>query len=83
MTTKTVNISLPRELARELDRRAKVEKRSRSEVIRAATQKYLAWWKEWQSLQGYWRGKAAELGIKPGDVNTIIQEHRKQRRGSR
>lgn len=83
MATKTVNISLPHDLARELDRRAKAERRSRSEVIRAATRKYLTWWKEWQSLQAYWRGKAAELGIKPRDVETIIRAYRKQHRGRR
>ncbi len=62
-----------------LDRRAEVEARSRSEVIRAAALSYLQWWEEWRTLQTYGRGRAKRLGIRPQDLEQLIAESRSER----
>ncbi len=76
--TKTFNISFPKELADALDKRARAEKRSRSEVLRAAALAYLEWWRNWRSLRRYGKAQARKLGITPADVDRLIQEVRKQ-----
>ena len=83
MTGRTLNISLSNELLKALDRRARAEARSRSEVIRAATLAYLEWWDRWRALRGYGRQQAKALGIRPGDVNRLIREVRSKKRSSR
>jgi len=58
-------ISLPRELAREVDERARVEHKTSSAVIQdalwAARRRRLR--RELRDLQGYWSRKAKEKGI--------------------
>ncbi|MGQ0549046.1 MAG: ribbon-helix-helix domain-containing protein [Armatimonadota bacterium] len=76
---RTFNISLPEKLVKELDRRAKAESRSRSEVLRAAALAYLNWWKDWRALRVYGRRKAKRLGLRPTDVGRLIREVREDR----
>jgi predicted transcriptional regulator len=79
MKTRTLNISLPDRLVKALDRRAELEARSRSEVIRAAALSYLQWWEEWRKLQAYGRRQARRLGIRPRDLERLIAEVRRDR----
>ena len=83
MKTRTLNISLPDKLVKALDRRAGVEARSRSEVIRAATLSYLQWWEEWRNLQAYGRRQARRRGIRPQDLERLIGEVRAERAARR
>jgi metal-responsive CopG/Arc/MetJ family transcriptional regulator len=73
---KTFNISFPQELLREVDRVAKREARSRSEVIRGATRTYLDWIRDWEELQKESRARAKRLGIRPRDVERLVHEVR-------
>jgi predicted transcriptional regulator len=73
---KTFNISLPEKLVEELDRRARAENRSRSEVLRAAALAYLNWWKDWRALRVYGRKRAKQLGLRPKEVGRLIREVR-------
>jgi len=79
MKTRTMNISLPDQLVKALDRRAEAEARSRSEVIRAAALSYLQWWGEWRKLQAYGRKQARRLGIRPQRLERLITEIRSKR----
>ncbi len=83
MKTRTVNISLPRQLVDALDRRAEAEARSRSEVIRAAALSYLQWWGDWRRLQAYGRNQARRRGIRPRNVERLIAQVRTERSASR
>ncbi|MGH2406234.1 MAG: ribbon-helix-helix domain-containing protein [bacterium] len=80
---RTFNISFPERLVDELDRRAKAECRSRSEVLRAAALAYLQWWKDWRVLRAYGRRQAKRLGLTPRDVGRLIREVREKQRPSR
>mgnify|MGYP001291896264 CR=1 FL=1 len=50
MAVSTVNISFEKELLKEIDRIAKSESRSRSELIRAASRMYIDRRKGWDEL---------------------------------
>ncbi len=78
-----MNISLPDQLVKALDRRAEAEARSRSEVIRAASLSYLQWWEEWRKLQTYGRKQARRLGIRPQRLERLIAEIRNERSPNR
>jgi metal-responsive CopG/Arc/MetJ family transcriptional regulator len=77
---KTFNISLPEGLVAKLDRRARTEHRSRSEVLRAAALAYLQWWDDWQDLRAYGRRQAGRLKLTPRDIGRVIRETRAPRR---
>jgi metal-responsive CopG/Arc/MetJ family transcriptional regulator len=76
MRIRSINISLPNQLVKALDRRAREESRSRSKVLRAAALAYLEWWEQWQRLQNYGRQKARRLEVRPRDVERLISELR-------
>lgn len=78
MRTRTFNISLPEQLVKALDQRAREETRSRSEVLRAAALAYLEWWTQWRSLRAYGRRQGRRLALRPGDVERLIAEARAQ-----
>ncbi len=59
-----------------LDRRAREEARSRSEVLRAAALAYLEWWEQWRRLQNHGRRQARRLDLRPRDVERLISELR-------
>jgi len=58
-------ISLPRELAREVEETARTEGKTISAVIEDALRKKRAasLWREFKAVQGYWTRKAREKGI--------------------
>ena len=77
MNTQTINISLPKELLSQIDKQAKMETRSRSELIREAARVYLRRLAAWNEIFRYGRKKGKELGIKSEeDVYRLIQEYR-------
>ncbi len=78
MRTRTFNISLPNQLVKALDRRARQECRSRSEVLRAAALAYLEWCAQWRRLRNYGRRQARRLDVRPRDVERLISELRTQ-----
>jgi len=63
MATKTINISFPKKTLEEIDRFAKKEDLSRSDVLRIGTRKYIRDFTKWQILQDVGERQARELGL--------------------
>ncbi|HEY4695229.1 MAG TPA: ribbon-helix-helix protein, CopG family [Candidatus Nanoarchaeia archaeon] len=77
MKTQTINISIPKSLLEKIDKQAETEARSRSELIREVTRRYIENMEEWQSLREYGREVAKKMGIKSEeDVNRLVHEYR-------
>ncbi|MBU4230976.1 MAG: ribbon-helix-helix protein, CopG family [Proteobacteria bacterium] len=61
--TKLISISIMPDFLREVEKVAKEENRTKSELVREALRRYIAD-REWEKLTRYAREKAAETGIK-------------------
>jgi len=78
MQTKTINLSLPGNLLKEIDRKAKEEYRSRSELFREAAIIYIQTRDNWKVLQDALQKRAKEIGVKnDDDVEKLIDSIRK------
>ena len=73
--TKLLTISLMPEFLEEIEKLAKEERRTKSELVREALRRYLAD-KELRRLQRYGLQKAIELGLKEEDVVRLVEEYR-------
>ena len=74
----TVNISFQEGLLSDIDKQAKSERRSRSELVREAARLYIERKKRWGDI--FSLGKTqTQQGLTPNDVNSEIQAHRKSR----
>lgn len=77
MKTKTINISLPDQVLKEIDRKAKEEYRSRSELLKDASLFYIQTKDNWLVLQTDLTSRAKKLGIKTeDDVENMIDSLR-------
>jgi len=74
-TTKLLTISIMPEFLQEIEKVAKEERRTKSELVREALRRYIAA-KELRRLQGYGLRKARELGLKEEDVQRLVDEYR-------
>lgn len=70
-----VSISLPPDLALDLDSAAKQERRSRSELVREAVRQYVLLAK-WRTLRQEASLKAAEQGLGEEDIERLVDEER-------
>jgi CopG family transcriptional regulator/antitoxin EndoAI len=77
-TTRVLSLSLPPDLAREAERVAKQEGRTRSELFREALRRYVED-RRWRELQRYGAGRARRLGMTEADVERVVQEVRRGR----
>lgn len=77
---KTFNISFPPDLARKVDREAKREDRSRSELFRVALHDYIGRKERWEEVVAPFRAEAKRRGYKPSGVNRWIAEYRQSRK---
>ena len=77
-TTKTLSLSLPLELARQAERIAKREGRTKSELFREAIRRYIQE-QRWMDLRRYGAEQARKLGIREPGVEQVIEEYRKGR----
>lgn len=78
MRSTTINLSLPIPLLRLVDREAKAELRTRSELLREAARAYLAREERWKGLQRYARQRAMASGIRSeADVLRMIDSVRR------
>jgi metal-responsive CopG/Arc/MetJ family transcriptional regulator len=75
MNTTKVSLSLPGKLARQAERAAKREGRTRSELLREALKLYLAESK-WRELRKYGTAQAGKMGLAEEDVERLIREYR-------
>lgn len=62
---------------KEIEKIAKEENRTRSELIREALRRYIAE-KQWRRLQRYGIKKAKKLGLKEEDVELLVEEYRSE-----
>ncbi|MGH2725593.1 MAG: CopG family ribbon-helix-helix protein [Actinomycetota bacterium] len=75
-----MTVSLPPELAREIDRVARSERRSRSEMFREALRQYLTRRDRWEKIFSYGHEAAGRSGVKEQDVAGIVTAARRARR---
>ena len=78
MKSKTINISLRRAVLVNIDKKAKEEYRSRSELIKEAAVFYIQTKDNWSILQNDISSKAVNMGIKSdSDVEKLVDSMRK------
>ena len=77
--TRTVTISLPPDLARRVDRVARAEGRSRSELFREALRQYLERQERWKRIFAAGEQVARDLAIDEADVLKVVKDRRRSR----
>ncbi|MBE0478767.1 ribbon-helix-helix protein, CopG family [Candidatus Aerophobetes bacterium] len=77
-TTKIQTLSLPPEMVEQIEKLAKEENMTKSELFREALREYLRG-KRWEKIREYGARKAAKLGIKEDDVERLIDEYRSEK----
>ena len=75
-TTQVISISIPPEMTNQIDRLAKSESRTRSELLREALRRYLEE-QTWKKIFNYGRMKARTLGINRKETEEIVDEYRR------
>jgi len=74
--TKLISISIMPDFLREVEKVAKEENRTKSELIREALRRYIED-REWEKLTRYARIKSAETGIKTEeDIQRVVDDFR-------
>ncbi len=77
MNSSTVNISFKKDLLKKIDRIAKEESRSRSELIREAARMYIERKAKWNDIFDYGKKQRSRNDIKEQDVVNEIKKYRK------
>ena len=80
MKTVTVNIALPKPLLDRIDRTARSESRTRSELVREASRLYIARKERWKAIFRFGRRQAKRLSLKEGDVAAAVAAVHRARR---
>ena len=78
-TPRTFTISLPPKLARQVDKQATAEGRTRSELFREAVRQYIARHDRWNQIFAYGNSVVAERGLTEKDVDRAVAEERGRR----
>lgn len=76
---RTFTISLPPELAGQVERAAQAEQRTRSELVREALRQYLARQERWGRIFDFGEQIARRKDLKEQDVARVVQERRRSR----
>ena len=76
----TVNISFQENLLSDIDKQAKSERRSRSELVREAARLYIERKKRWNQIFAVGKATLRQQGLTEKDIATEIQAHRKAKR---
>ena len=72
---RTITVSLPAKVVEELDRMAREENTTRSQILRAAIDQYFKSGRIWKQIYKWGEEAAKELGIKTEeDVDRLIHE---------
>jgi len=77
MAINTVNISFDKNLLKEIDKIAKSEYRSRSELIREAARFYIERKEKWKNIFDSFDKITENQNLSEGDVLNEIKEYRK------
>ena len=80
MANSTVNISFQEELLDRIDKIAKEEARSRSELIREAARAYIEKKEKWRSIFSYGAASGKKIAMTEQDVVREVKEARKSRK---
>ncbi len=78
MNAKTVNISFRKDLLEKIDKVAKDEMRTRSELIREAARLYIERKNRWEKIFEFGKQQADRLGLKEQDIAEEIQKLRQK-----
>ena len=76
-TTKLITISLLPDLFNQVNKIAKEENRTKSELFREAIRNYIEE-KEWQKLSRYGQVMAQRQGLQENDIYKIVEDYRDQ-----
>ncbi|HUU38435.1 MAG TPA: ribbon-helix-helix domain-containing protein [Candidatus Desulfaltia sp.] len=76
MAGSTVNISFNQELLGEIDKTAKQEARTRSELIREAARLYIGRKNRWEKIFAFGSRQAQRLGLQEKDIAREIKTYR-------
>jgi predicted transcriptional regulator len=76
MAGTTVNISFNNELLAEIDKTAKQESRTRSDLIREAARLYIGRKSRWDRIFAFGSRQAQRLGLREEDVASEIKRYR-------
>ena len=79
MGTSTVNIAFQTDLLNDIDSIAKIEARSRSELLREAARLYIERRRRWERIFAFGNDIAIQKGMSSKDVTAEIELHRKQK----
>ena len=77
MNTNTVNISFKKDLLKKIDKIAKEESRSRSELIREAARMYIERKNKWKNIFQYGENIAKINNITEDDIINEIKKYRR------
>jgi CopG family transcriptional regulator / antitoxin EndoAI len=83
MSNVTVNISFQDSLLRDIDRVARAEARSRSELLREAARVYIQRKERWADILAMGQSIAKQRGLTPDDVSREIKAYRKSKASRR
>jgi metal-responsive CopG/Arc/MetJ family transcriptional regulator len=76
MAGSTVNISFNKELLAKIDKTAKQESRTRSELIREAARLYIGRKNRWERIFSFGSSQVRRLGLREEDIAAEIQKYR-------
>ena len=74
-TTKTITISIPREMDAQIKELMRVKGRTRSELLREALRCYMRE-REWRELVRYGQGQAHDAGITEEELEDVVNGFR-------
>jgi len=80
MNSSTVNISFNKNVLKQVDKIAKEESRSRSELIREAARLYIERKSKWQNIFDYGKNQISKKIINENDIMNEIKKYRKENR---
>jgi len=78
MNTSTVNISFNKNLLKQIDKIAKEESRTRSELIREAARLYIERKSKWLDIFDYAKKHVLKKNISDDDILSEIKKYRKE-----
>jgi metal-responsive CopG/Arc/MetJ family transcriptional regulator len=79
MKSSTVNISFNEDLLKQIDKVAREESRSRSELIREAARSYIDRKRKWDQIFIFSEKQAGKKNITEKDIDEEIRSYRKSR----
>ena len=78
-TPRTVTISLPPDLARKVNRVARAEGRSRSELLREAFRQYVTRLERWERIFGLGEAVGRARGLTEDSIAQFVKRRRRTR----